>query len=276
MGFTPGVVPPTDAGSDGLFFLVDAKGLVVKREGDATRVPTGSELRAAGVDTSEAHYLGALEGKSAWVLPHRGEAPEGMERSNLRFLYSALGEELWAVAGRAAHLADWATTHRYCGRCGTPTERDAAERAMRCPRCRLAVYPRISPAVIVLVRRGREALLARGTRFPLPFFSTLAGFSEVGETLEETVRREVREEAGIEVRDVRYFGSQPWPFPNSLMLGFTARYDSGELALDPTELAEAAWFAPEALPVVPPPPSISRQLIDAWLEDVAREEGSRA
>ena len=141
---------------------------------------------------------------------------------------------------------------------------------MSCPACNRVYYPRISPAVIVLVTRGEEALLARNSRFPLPFFSTLAGFSEVGESLEETLVREVREEVGIDVGDVRYFGSQPWPFPNSLMIGFFAEYRSGELKLDPDEIAEAAWFKREELPMVPPPVSIARKLIDAWLSGTHR------
>src|SRR5262249_3755857 len=144
------------------------------------------------------------------------------------------------------------------------------ERCMKCPACGLTAYPRIAPAVIVLVRRGEEALLARGARFPLPFYSTLAGFSEVGETLEQTVAREIREEVGVEVKDVRYFGSQPWPFPHSLMIGFTAEWAGGEIKCDPTEIADAKWFRADALPLVSPPLSIARRLIDAWVAEVSR------
>ena len=117
-----------------------------------------------------------------------------------------------------------------------------------CTSCKHGAYPRLSPAVIMLVERDGRALLARNARFPLPFYSTLAGFVEVGETLEETVAREVHEEAGIAVTDIRYFGSQPWPFAGSLMIGFTARWAAGELALDPSEIADAGWYAPDALP----------------------------
>jgi NAD+ diphosphatase len=129
-------------------------------------------------------------------------------------------------------------------------------------------YPRISPAVIVLVRKDDEALLARNARFPLPFYSTLAGFVEIGESLEQTVAREIREEAGIEVKDVRYFGSQPWPFPHSLMVGFTARWAGGELRADEREILDARWWRADALPQVPPPLSIARRLIDAWVDEV--------
>jgi len=136
------------------------------------------------------------------------------------------------------------------------------ERARRCPACDLSFYPRISPAIIVLVRRGEEALLGQGNRFPGAFYSTLAGFVEPGETLEETLAREVREEVGVEVKDLRYFGSQPWPFPHSLMIAFTAEYAGGELRPDGVEIEECAWFDPDALPKLPPPISISRRLID--------------
>jgi NAD+ diphosphatase len=117
----------------------------------------------------------------------------------------------------------------------------------------------------MLVERERKALLARNARFPLPFFSTLAGFVEVGETLEQAVAREVAEEAGIEIADIRYFGSQPWPFTGSLMIGFTARWAGGEIEADPTELADAGWFEPHALPTVPPKLSIARELIDDFV-----------
>ncbi|HVV85017.1 MAG TPA: NAD(+) diphosphatase, partial [Kofleriaceae bacterium] len=139
------------------------------------------------------------------------------------------------------------------------------ERARTCTACKFASYPRLSPAVIVLVERDGRCLLARNARTRSPFHSTLAGFVEVGETLEACVAREVREEAGIELADVRYFGSQPWPFTGSLMIGFTARWASGDLVEDPAEIMDAGWFAPDALPAVPPPLSIARALIDDFV-----------
>jgi NAD+ diphosphatase len=183
----------------------------------------------------------------------------------LRQLFGALPDEAFAVAGRALGLTAWDRDHRFCGRCGGPTVRSARERARSCAGCGLAAYPRLSPAVIVLVERDGRCLLARNARTRMPFFSTLAGFVEVGETLEDCVHREIGEEAGITVTDVRYFGSQPWPFTGSLMVGFTARWAGGELVPDPEELADAGWFAPDALPLVPPPLSIARALIDDFV-----------
>jgi NAD+ diphosphatase len=186
----------------------------------------------------------------------------------LRGLFTSLGEELWSIAGRVVQIVDWDATHRFCGRCATPTVRDPSERAKTCLSCGLRVHPRVAPAVIVLVRKGDLALLARGARFPAAFYSTLAGFVEPGESLEETVAREIREEVGIEVSHLRYFGSQPWPFPHSLMIGFNAEYAGGELKADGTEILDANWFSASALPVIPPKPSIARALIDAWVGEV--------
>lgn len=148
----------------------------------------------------------------------------------------------------------------------------ANERAMKCPRCNLMNFPRLAPAMITLVTRGvpgpdQEALLARGVQFRAPLYSCLAGFVEPGETLEGAVVREVREEVGIEVGTVRYMGSQPWPFPHSLMLGFRAEWVSGDIECDPSEIMDANWYRKDALPNIPPGISIARKLIDAWLSE---------
>jgi NAD+ diphosphatase len=193
--------------------------------------------------------------------------PLGVAWRELRSLLAALPAAEVRLAVRALHVLEWARTHRFCGRCGTANEEKAGELARQCPACGLVSFPRISPAVIVLVRRGDRVLLGRGNHLPPGLFSTLAGFVEPGETLEETVRREIREEAGIEVDGVRYFGSQPWPFPDSLMIGFTAEHAAGEIQVDREELAEARWFGLDELPAVPPRFSIARTLIDAWVRD---------
>jgi NAD+ diphosphatase len=249
------------------FYLVHPKGIVVRREAAAVTLPTEADVVALGLDASKAEETGngpALSVSGDVILS------EPLVLMGLREAYGALGESGFMAAGIATQVLEWATTHRYCGRCATPTERLPAERCMRCPACGLLSYPRIAPAVIVLVRRGEEALLARGARFPLPFYSTLAGFVEIGETLEQTVSREIREEVGIEVTDARYFGSQPWPFPHSLMVGFTAQWADGDIRCDPREIVEAAWFRRDALPPIPPRLSIARRLIDAWLDEGTR------
>jgi NAD+ diphosphatase len=152
----------------------------------------------------------------------------------------------------------------------------AGERGLQCPACGLTAYPRLTPAVIVRVSRGDELLLAQGVRFPGAFYSVLAGFVEPGESLEDTIHREILEEVGVEVTDLRYFGSQPWPFPHSLMIGFTAEYAGGQLRPAPDELRDAGWFRWDALPLLPGRLSIARRLIDAFVEERQTSTSSRA
>lgn len=209
-------------------------------------------------------YLGTLGGAPCYAIEVAPElaAPDGLAFYGLRSLFSVLDEAHLSLAGRALQLVDWDRTHRYCGRCATPTETRDSERARRCPACGLVAYPRIAPAVMALVRRGRELLLGRGVNFPPQMWSALAGFVEPGETLEECVRREVREEAGVEVTGLRYFASQPWPFPHSLMIAFVCDYQAGELRPQPEEIEAVGWFDVDRLPQLPGPISIARRLID--------------
>ena len=256
MAFVPKIV---SAAAEGRLYVISGQSLFVVDGGGRPCVP-------AGAAAEPAICLGELDGEPCFAW-HQGSAPppDGAAPVPLRQLFGVLPDDDFAVAARALGLTAWDFDHRFCGRCGAPTTRSTTERLRSCTRCGHGAYPRISPAVIVLVERDGRALLARNARFTLPFFSTLAGFVEVGETLEQCVAREIREEAGIELRDVRYFGSQPWPFSGSLMVGFTAEWAGGELVADPSELAEAGWFAPDALPPLPPPISIARALIDDFV-----------
>lgn len=213
---------------------------------------------------ADALMIGEWQGRPCYAadVARFPEVP-GAEPTPLRALFAIAGDEAFAFAGRAVQLLDWQAQHRFCGRCGTPTERMAGEHAMGCPNCRLVVYPRISPAIMVLVRDGDRLLLARSPRFKPGVFSALAGFVEAGETLEECAVREVREEVGIEIANLRYFGSQAWPFPNSLMVAFFADHAGGRITPDPAEIEAADWFPIDALPLLPDPVSISRKLIEA-------------
>jgi NAD+ diphosphatase len=258
----------TNPAASRTWFMVHPKGIIVRRDGGRVRLPDGDDAAALGLDAAQPHVLDVGDGSLAASVAESTPLPAPLVVSGLRELFGALGDDAFLAAGRATQLVDWAATSRYCGRCGTATERVASERCMRCPACGFMAYPRIAPAIIVLVRRGQDALLARGARFPAAFYSTLAGFAEVGETLEETLAREVLEEVGVEVKNARYFGSQPWPFPHSLMIGFMAEWAAGEIKVDGKEILEARWFRPDALPPVPPPISIARRLIDAWVHDV--------
>jgi NAD+ diphosphatase len=176
-----------------------------------------------------------------------------------------LDEDLFWIAARAVQIIDWDRTHQFCGRCGVPLRNKTNERAKECPWCGLLHFPRLAPAIIVLVERGNQLLLARSRHFMPGMYSVLAGFVEPGESLEEAVVREVKEEVGIEIKDIKYFGSQPWPFPHSLMIGFTATYAGGEISLDDKEIEDAGWYAAEKLPRIPGKISIARKLIDGFL-----------
>ena len=229
----------------------------------------GVVVRDAAPDDAVRHFLGELDGRPCWAADVADDACDEPPVP-LFGLYGTLAETEWAMAGRAVQLVEWGRTHRYCGRCGESTAPMEEERAMRCPGCGLLAFPRLAPAVIVLVERdGGEALLARGRQFPMPMYSCLAGFVEPGETLEQAVHREVREEVGIEISDLEYTASQPWPFPHSLMLGFRAQWAGGDLVLDEREIVDAGWYRADALPTIPPPMSIARRLIDAWVGRVS-------
>ncbi|HSJ98971.1 MAG TPA: NAD(+) diphosphatase [Myxococcota bacterium] len=202
----------------------------------------------------------------AVIVPADAAPLEGYAFRGMRGLFGRLDEETLAIAGRAFQIADWARTHRFCGACGGAMARAEGERAMKCG-CGHVAYPRIAPAMMVLVRRGPAILLARNVAVPAGGrMSALAGFVEPGESIEDAIHREVREEVGIEVTDTRYFASQSWPYPHALMIAFTAEYAGGELRCEPAEIAEARWFGPgDPLPELSPPQSISRALIDAHL-----------
>jgi NAD+ diphosphatase len=217
----------------------------------------------------DALFLGALGDIACWAVDADG-ADELDGLLPLMALYGRLDQLRWTLAGRAVQLVEWARTHRFCGRCGTPTEAMERERARRCPACGLLAFPRLAPAVITLIHREDEVLLARGRAFPVPMYSCLAGFVEPGEDLEQAVRREVREEVGVALGDVTYFASQPWPFPHSLMIGFTAAWASGDIVIDEDEIVDAQWYTADAMPTIPPGMSIARTLIDAWLDGRVR------
>jgi NAD+ diphosphatase len=206
------------------------------------------------------HYLGRLDGLDCWAL-RLPAAPDGWRRVPLRSAMMGFSAPLAGLASRAAQVLDWDRTHRFCGACGTPTEHQAGERARRCPACGHTAYPRINPAMMALVWRPGEVLLARAPHYTNQMYSALAGFVEAGESIEDCVRREVAEEVAVQVEDLRYYGSQSWPFPNSLMIAFTARWTGGDIVPQPGEIEDAQWFAIDKLPNIPPRFSISGHLI---------------
>jgi NAD+ diphosphatase len=217
-------------------------------------------------------YLGELGPLACWAAEvPPGEAPPGYGWVGLRALFSVLEDAHFALAGRALQLLQWDRDHRFCGRCGTPTEPRAEERVRVCPACKLSAYPRVAPAVMALVRRGRELLLGRSPHFPAGMYSALAGFVEPGETLEQCVAREVEEEVGVTVTNLSYFTSQPWPFPHSLMIAFVCDWSGGEIRPAEGEIEAADWFDVLQLPKLPSKISIARRLIDSVSEEIRRQ-----
>jgi NAD+ diphosphatase len=210
-------------------------------------------------------YIGRLGGVDCWAAEAEAgrEAPQGLSWLGLRALFSVLDDAHFALAGRALQLLEWDRTHQFCGRCGRPTEAQREERVRVCPACGLGAHPRVAPAVMALVVRGRELLLARSPHFPPGMYSALAGFVEPGESLEQCVAREVEEEVGVRVGNLRYFASQPWPFPHSLMIAFVCDWLGGALMPQPREIEAANWFEVLQLPKLPSKISIARRLIDA-------------
>jgi NAD+ diphosphatase len=243
--------------------------LLVRIRHNRYDVPRFEDLAELNASPSWTHYLGALNEQSCYAAewPDANLSYQGFAFMGLRALFGLIDENLIWLAGRANQMVHWHQTHRYCGKCGSPTEAKVDERAKICPRCGLINYPRVSPAIIVAVQKDNSILLARSPRFPLPFHSVLAGFVEPGETLEDCVRREIMEEVGIRVKNIRYFGSQPWPFPNSLMVAFTAEYAGGEIKIDNSELLTAGWYTAENLPLLPSSLSIARRLIEWFREN---------
>lgn len=265
--FRPGVQHPEhpEAAGPGIWFAFRGDRLLVQVEGERTALPEWANLAELGLTDRAGHYLGRLGESDCYAvdLDSFEKTSDQLTFEGLRQLFGRLPDPHFSLAGRAVQIIEWDRTHRFCGRCGSLTEPLAHERARRCPHCGLQSFPRLSPAVIMLVERGDEILLAQGTRFPNAFYSVLAGFVEPGESLEEAVIREVHEEVGLEITDLRYFGSQPWPFPNSLMIAFTTTYAGGEIVIEPSEIATAAWFPKRALPErLPGGLSIARRLID--------------
>jgi NAD+ diphosphatase len=264
----PGFIPlasPVEHPRPRTFAFRGGELLVREEDGALPDIPAVAQLP---IEPSSILPVGMIDGaycRTAWV-PRDTVAPPGHAFKGLRSLFGRMDDASIAIAGRAFQIADWARTHRFCGACGQPMTMAAGERAMKCA-CGHVAYPRISPAMMTLVKRGDAILLARNVAVPAGGrMSALAGFLEPGESVEDAVHREVREEVGIEVKDIRYFGSQSWPFPNSLMIAFTAEYAGGEIVVDPTEIAEARWFGPDdPLPELSPRFSISRALIDANL-----------
>jgi NAD+ diphosphatase len=272
MTFVSSVQPPASLEEPAWWFLFQDDQLLVRLNGEEAQPLFVNDPEELNIIMNRSQYLGQLDGAHCFSgeLGQSTTIPDDMTLLGLRRLFELLDSDMFQIAGRAIQTVNWDRDHQYCSRCGTPTETKDDERVMTCPQCGLMQYPRISPAIIVAVVRQDRILLARNARFPGGFYSVLAGFVEPGETFEECVRREVKEEVGVDVKNVRYFGSQPWPFPNSLMVGFIADHADGEIAIDNTEIIDAGWFEVTELPPIPGKISIARRLIDWFIDNYSQ------
>lgn len=258
--FIAAIEPPETRGRE-LHILVDNGRVVFNAEHRGLLGP----FHFAPDDIDQSFYLGQSGGDHIYVSRLVNTQAFDADLCNLYALLHQLPEQHFSIFGRAAQIVQWYEQHQYCGRCGTHTVLVPKERALRCDNCSLMNFPRLSPCIITLVTRGDEVLLARSPHFPPGVFSTLAGFIEPGESAEQCLHREVAEEVGVKVGELRYFGSQPWPFPHQLMLGYFAEYVSGDIVVDGEEIVEAAWWSVDDMPKTPPASSISGQLIQAYL-----------
>jgi NAD+ diphosphatase len=254
--FDPAILPKNSGTGPSIRFLFDDGGRILLHEN--LKVPEGSGL--------EGIYLGDLNGVPCFTARQNTDTKNDLEPFEIRSLHSQIPNELYSLIGYASQILTWSENHQFCSRCGTKAEASETERAMRCPSCGLMNYPRISASMIVAVTRRDELLMARGHHFPKGLYSVVSGFLEPGETMEQCVAREVMEETGLDVCNIRYHSSQPWPFPHSIMIGFTADYAGGELKIDPKEIEDAGWYTPDHMPArIPSASTIARTLIDDYL-----------
>lgn len=275
MLFIPSVTSPEEHLEQDLIFVFQKDLLLTRVDGTLQLIPTFQQIQALEPSFSRKLYLGTLDG----IHCYAAELDVCLKLSGhyrfdgIRLLFKVLPEAVIKIAGKAFQILHWDSSHQFCGRCGNRTSTKADERVKICPTCGLQAYPRITPVIIVAVVRDGKLLLASNKSVRKDLYSLIAGFIEPGESFEEGVRREVREEVNIEIEDIHYFGSQSWPFPSSLIAGYTAHHRSGEIIPDGVEIGHADWFSPDSMPPIPPPGSISRRLIDWFVAHHARNNG---
>jgi NAD+ diphosphatase len=269
MDFISSFFPQTELSGSAWWFIFKKDQILVQVASDGTRIPVIKNPESLHIAPVRIHYLGVLDDLACYAAEidaTQAEIPRGTTFLSLRALFGSVADELFRIAVRASMILYWDRTHQFCGQCGVSTRLSTVERAKVCPACGMTTYPHISPAVIVAVIKERRLLLARAIRYAKNLYSVLAGFVEPGETFEESVIREVKEEVGIDVKNIRYFGSQPWPFPDSLMVAFVADCAGGDIKVDGKEIADAGWFTADNLPEIPGKISIARRMID-WFSE---------
>lgn len=241
--------------------------LLVKRSVDELQIPAFGEIKKLNMNYENEFFLGEYEDKACFAIEIYNEIDlaNNFKLVPLREIGMLMEEEIFEIAGRASEILNWDRNHKFCGRCGTETEDKKDELAKICPKCGNIMYPVICPAIIVAITKGDEILLAHNSNFKDNMYSLIAGFVEAGENLKSAVKREVFEEVGIKVKNIRYYKSSSWPFPNSLMIGFFAEYDSGEIKVDGSEIVDARWFKKDSFPNLPKKYSLARKIINEFI-----------
>ncbi len=264
--FVPAKRIPAPADHAGHWFLIQKEDLVLPDVPGEPWVATGGFPEPFRHLVESHVFFGTYNGEACWAASLRPGAPlpTGFRKETLTPRTTRLRDDILSLGGLALQALHWERMSRHCPCCGQPSQAIEGESGRRCPTCKAEHYPSLHPAVIVLVRDGERVLLTRKSFWPPRRYGLVAGFVDRGESLEEAVRREVREETGVEITDIRYIASQYWPFPSQLMIGFTARYAGGELAVDHDELDDARWFSVHELPDLPPPMSIARYIVDHY------------
>ena len=270
--FTPGFRSSESVSGPSFWFIFQGEKLLIDIDSSDTVAICTDSPEQLGVTPTFSQFLGRYGSTNCFVAEVEDPTPvtSSMQFKGLRSLFGTVDDDLFILAGRAMQILYWRREHRFCGKCGTAMKNRKTELARICPACNFVSFPRLSPAVIMSVTRGDQILLGRAPRFPPGMYSTLAGFVEPGETLEEAVKREVREEVNIRISNIEYVASQPWPFPHSIMIGFSASYMDGEIEIDENELEDARWFSVRNLPTLPSKITIARLLIDNFIKSCSR------
>lgn len=252
------------------FIVLKGQEFLTNKEGHIVFL-NEDDIKWSGMEIGEHHFLGYFNDNSLFIIELKDESMlmEDTVLSSLRVLLGAIPDSLFSICSRSLQVVEWFNSHRYCGRCGSKMNPHVQERGMQCECTKVLTYPRISPCVIVLVTNGDYLLLAHNKNFPGSFYSTLAGFIEAGENAEDAIHREILEEVNIEVKNITYFGTQSWPFPSQLMIGYHAEFLKGDIKPDGIEIDEAKWFHKDEMPSVPSGKiSISGKLIEDYLSRI--------
>lgn len=258
-------------------FIFQNDKLLILNNTDEFKLPTLAALTSLTPHYLREYPLGAFNHAPCYCAEIAAdiEIPEHLTPTPLRQCFEILGMDWYVPTAKAISIITWDKNHHYCGRCGNTTLYKPGTFERVCEHCQLSFYPRISPSMIVLIKNGDQLLMSRSPHFPPGAFGLIAGFLEVGESIEDAVHREVQEEVGLKIKNLQYFGSQAWPFPDSLMIGFTAEYASGEIVIDTTEIESAAWYRYDNLPGGPSfKSSIARKLIDHFINETQEKYGT--